>query len=75
MTVTTQVTIGPVFSLTQDVAYALPARQVSVLALAAIEVSVDGSTWVTVATSTGGASIVGAFVRCHTGNTTAVFKL
>jgi hypothetical protein len=72
---TTQVRIGPVETLTQNVAFALPARQVRVMSSLAIDVSLDGSTWAALANATTGADCTAAFVRCTTGNALFVARV
>lgn len=65
---TTAVLIGPVQTLTQNVVYALPARQVRVMSSIAVDISLDGSAWAALANSTTGADCTAAFVRCTTGS-------
>jgi hypothetical protein len=72
---TTQVKIGPIETLTQNQAFALPARQVRVMASAAIEISLDGSTWAALANSTTGADCTAVFVRCTTTNALLACKV
>jgi hypothetical protein len=62
-------TLGPVQALTQNVVYGLPARSCWLHSLAALEISVDASTWTALATSTTGVQVGSAFIRCTTGNT------
>lgn len=67
--------IGPVNSLVQNIAYALPARQVRIMAGAVVQASLDNSTWANVVNSDTGADITAVFVRCATGATTCVVKV
>ena len=67
-------TIGPVHAITQNTVYALPARSLKVHSLAAIDISVDASTWVTVAASTTGTEIGSAFIRCSSTNTSLTLR-
>lgn len=70
----TSIPLGVPVAITQNVAYALPARTVRLQSLAAVEVSIDNSTWATLTNSTTGAETSAVFVRCTTGNTTVVVK-
>jgi hypothetical protein len=72
---TTSVRIGPVETLTQNQTFALPARQVRVMASAAIEISLDGSSWAVLANSTTGADCTAAFVRCTTASALFVARV
>ena len=72
---TETVALGPPTTLIQNVAYALPPRAGRIHALAAIEISVDGSAWDTLTGSeTVGADVASGFVRCTSANTIAIFK-
>lgn len=66
--------VGVATIITQNVVYAMPARKCFVQALAAVEVSIDNSTWAVLAASTTGAASAAVYVRCTTGNTTIVCK-
>lgn len=62
--------IGPANTVVQTTSYALPARAVRVLALAAIDISVDGNTWNALTNAnTIGADCAGGFVRCTVSTT------
>lgn len=75
MSVTTLVSLGTPFSMTQNVVYALPARAVRIQSTAVVQISPDGSTWDNLTNSeTVGADAASAFVRCAGGNCVAVFK-
>jgi hypothetical protein len=76
MAYTKGLTIGPVHSILQNVVYALPARNVRVLAGAAVEVSLDGTNFTALTGSalTTGVETSAAFVRCTTGNTSIILK-
>ena len=68
--------VGPPVVILEDIAYALPGRVVRVHSLAAIEFSIDKSTW----SALTGANTVGAecgagFVRCTTAATTVMVKV
>ena len=72
---TEKLTIGPATTITEDVSYALPAKIVRIHALAALEISVDGSAWDALTGSdTVGAEAGSCFVRCTTANTTVVLR-
>jgi len=74
--VTTLLTIGPAHDILQNVVYAMPARKVRIHALAAVEISVDGSAWdALTAADTVGAEAASAFIRCPGGNTTVILKV
>lgn len=66
--------VGVPTVITQNVVYALPASKCFIQALAAVEVSIDNSTWAVLASSTTGAASGAVYVRCTTGNTTIVCK-
>lgn len=69
-------TIGPAHAITQNSIYALPARTVRVHALAAVEISVDGSTWDALTGAEGvGAEAGSCFLRCPGGNTTVTLHV
>lgn len=72
---TTLVKIGVVETLTQNVVYALPARQVRVMSSLAIDISLDGAAWAALANATTGADCTAAFVRCTGGNALFVAKV
>lgn len=65
---TTLLSIGYVQTLTQNVAFALPARQVRVMTSLAVDVSLDGAAWANLANATTGADCTAAFIRCTAGN-------
>lgn len=71
---TQSIQVGVATPITQNVVYALPARKCFLQALAAVEVSIDNSTWAALANSTTGAPTSAIYVRCTTGNTTIVCK-
>lgn len=76
MAITFSVPLGSPLAIAQNAVLALPPATVQLLALAAVEVSVDGTTWVAL---TGSATISGVptgatFVRCTTAGTTIVCK-
>jgi hypothetical protein len=68
----TEIPFGPQFSMLQNVAYTLPsADSVQVIQVsAAIQTSLDGSTW----TTTNSSILSGIFVRCATGNATITLR-
>lgn len=69
------IVLGQPTVITQNVTYALPARAGRIHALAAIQISPDGSTWDALTNAeTVGADVASAFVRCTTADTTVVFK-
>lgn len=70
---TEMLSAGYTHTLTQNVVYALPAKVVFLRSSAALEVSVDNSTWVLLASSTTGTQAVSPYVRCTTG--TAILAL
>jgi len=73
---TTLLTIGPIHTLTEDAIYALPARKVTVISSAVLEVSNDSTTgFASVATTTTGAELVSSFVRCTTANAVVSLKV
>lgn len=75
MAITNSLLIGPVNSILQNVVYAMPPRAVRVHALAAVEISVDGSAWDALTNAdTVGADAASAFIRCPGGNTSVVLK-
>ena len=67
--------IGPAQDMTQNVVYALPARQVRLMAVDVIQVSVDGSAYSDVAASTTGTDVTAVFTKCTTGNTVVVCRV
>jgi len=72
---TQQIQIGVLTTITQNTAYALPARKCFIMSLAAVEISPDASTWVAATGSnTTGVAVAAPFVRCTTGNTSIVAK-
>lgn len=60
--------------IAQTTAYALPPRGCFIQSTVALEVSVDGTTYVTLAASTTGAQTGATFVRCTTAPTTVIVK-
>lgn len=74
--VTTLLTIGPAHAILQNVVYAMPARKVRIHSLAAVEISVDGSSWDALTGSeTVGAEAASGFLRCPGGDTTVILKV
>lgn len=72
---TTLLSIGPQQSIIQNTVYAMPAVTVRVHALAAVEISADGTTWNALTGSeTIGAEAASGFIRCPGGNTTLYLK-
>lgn len=69
---TTLITVGPQFTMTQNVVYALPGISVEVSQLsAAIQTSLEvGGTF----TATTSPILTGAFARCTTGNATITLR-
>jgi hypothetical protein len=68
-------TIGPVHAITQNTVYAMPTRKVRVHALAAVEISVDGTAWdALTGADTVGAEAASAFIRCPGGNTSVTLR-
>jgi hypothetical protein len=68
-------TIGPVHTITQNIAYALPARNVRIQSGAAVQVSLDSTTGFTaLSASTTGVETSMPFVKCTTANTTIICK-
>jgi len=63
-------------TITQNVGYAMPARACIIASSAALEVSVDNSTYIAMAVSATNASPLVAFpfVRCTTANAVVVVK-
>lgn len=59
----TSLTKGPVHTLAQNVSHALPPGQLRVRASAAVETSLDESTWVAVTLTDGSALIAAPFIR------------
>lgn len=73
MAVTQLIEVGIVTSIAQNTIFALPARKCFIMAQAAVEISLDGSTFVTATGSnTTGVATVAPFVRCTTGATIIV---
>lgn len=67
--------VGVLTSITQNVQYALPARKCFVRSAAAVESSLDGSTWAALTgANTTGVGTSDIFVRCTTANTLIVAK-
>jgi len=71
----TSLLIGPTNTLTQNIAYALPARQVRLMSVAVLQVSVDGSNYTDVAATTTGTDVTAVFAKCTTGDTVAVCRV
>jgi hypothetical protein len=66
---------GGQIALTQNVAYALPARRVHITSTVALEVSVDKVAWSALTgANTTGAFASGTYVRCPTANCVIVCK-
>jgi len=66
--------IGPALTLVQNQTYALPAKLCFLTALAAVDTSVDGITWVPLANATSGALAGSKFLRSTTANNIVVLK-
>ena len=66
---TQAISCGVPQTILQNVIWALPAAQHTLVAQNACELSVDASTWVAVAATTTGTPSAWAFIRCTTGNT------
>lgn len=67
--------LGYPHNILQNVVYAMPAVACRVHALAAVEISVDGSAWdALTGAETVGAEAASVFLRCPSGNTTVVLK-
>lgn len=69
------VSVGRLQAILQNVAWALPGKLVHITASAAIEYSIDGTTWVALT----GANTVGVycsatFIRCPGGNCNVICK-
>ena len=71
---TQQLLAGVPFIVTQTTTFALPSQSVWLQSGAAVETSLDGTNWATLANSTTGAQTSAAFVRCTTGTTTILVK-
>lgn len=72
---TTLLSIGPQQSIIQNTVYAMPAVTVRVHALAAVEISADGSAFnALTGAETVGAEAASGFIRCPGGNTTLYLK-
>lgn len=73
---TQSIQVGVPTTITQNVVYAMPARACVVTSSVALEISMDGSTFVAMAVSaTNAAPIVAApFVRCTTANAVVVCR-
>lgn len=69
MAITNSVLMGVPTTMAQNVVFALPPVTVQLLGTAAVEVSVDNSTWVALTNSAtaSGAATSACFVRCTTG--------
>lgn len=72
---TFSVLIGPTHTLTQNVVYALPARQVRLQSTAVLQTSIDGSTYTDVAGTTTGADVTAVFAKCTTGAAVVVVRV
>jgi len=59
----TELTKGPVHTISQNVSNALPPGQLRVRSSAAIETSLDESTWVAVTLTDGSALVAAPFIR------------
>lgn len=60
--------------IAQTTAYALPPTGCFIMSTVALEVSADGTTYVTLAASTTGAQTGATFVRCTTAPTTVIVR-
>ena len=69
----TALTIGPVHTLTQNTSFGCPARRTLIRSSAALETSLDESTWVALPLTNGMAELSASFVRCT--STNALVKL
>lgn len=67
--------IGPAATLTQNIVYALPARQVRLQSTRVLQTSVDGSTYTDVAGTTTGADVTAVFTKCTTGSAVVVCRV
>lgn len=67
--------IGPVTQLTQNIAYALPARQVRLQSTAVLQVSIDGSSYSDLTATTTGTDVTAVFVKCTTGTCNVVCRV
>ena len=68
MAVSELLTIGTVNTLVQNQVYALPARKVRVHSTAALEISMDASSWnALTAANTLSVDVASAFIRCPGG--------
>lgn len=65
---------GKAISITQNIVYALPSQVVRVQSLAAVEISLDNSTYAVLANSTTGTETGAMYVRCTSGTTTIICK-
>lgn len=69
------ISVGPAFTMLQNVTYALPAKRVLARVSAAIETSLDGSTWNAVTLTNNQAELAAIFVRGTTANTLITLKV
>jgi len=67
-------TIGVVHTLVQNIGYALPARRVLARASAAIETSMDNSTYAAVTLTNNQAELAAPFVRSTAASTLLILK-
>lgn len=71
----TTLTIGPIHTLTQNVVYAMPPRNVRVQSNVALEISQDGTNFIALTgANTVGVDSSAAFVRSTTGNALVTVK-
>lgn len=63
--------IGPAYTISQNVVYALPARLCQISYTVACDVSVDGSVWSALTNNSINAA---NFIRCTTGSSVVVCK-
>lgn len=71
---TESILIGPAITLTQNVVYAAPARQVRIISSRVLETSVDNSTFAAVTATTTGTDLTSVFVKCTTGSAIVVCR-
>ena len=67
--------IGPAATLTQNIVYALPARQINIMSTRVLQISVDGSSYADVAATTTGTAVTGVFTKCTTGSAVVVCRV
>lgn len=74
MAVTQSLMSGVPTIIAQTTAYALPSRGCFIQSTVALEVSVDGTAYTTLASSTTGTQTGATFVRCTTAPATVIVK-